>query len=483
MKVFPRAWVALISLSIVVALLGCQVAPTDTSNAPASATTPQPAAQQPTPVQPPAPSAANAGNIPVTLPVLDAFFADESFAGEVKTRLQLTDEQVTRLRAVAHEETARLRESDQADEQHVTTTTATTRATEKIKDVIGAEKTEQLLALVRERWASGGAPGETATNAPTPSLPEQPNTVPTDTRIVVNAPAYRMDVYKAGQLLKTYKIGIGYPEFPLPTGVRSARTIIFNPTWTPPDEPWVEAGKSKVQIGQKVEAGSPLNPLGPIKIPIGLPSLIHGGKSPAKLGGFASHGCVGLTSPQVQDFARMLAELAGTQLTAEEIAAYAKQKTETKSMQLAQGVPVELRYETIMVEDGKLHIYRDVYDHGTNTEETLRRVLDVYGVSLDELSAQERAQVMDALAQMAHDAMGKPAAGAGTANDNTNAHKDAKNENAASAHVTRTIKGQKEIVIELAALKGKGYPAPVNYDTGTGAPTQRPQPAKTGKHR
>jgi hypothetical protein len=28
--------------------------------------------------------------------------------------------------------------------------------------------------------------------------------------------------------------------------------------------------------------------------------------------------------------------------------------------------------------------------------------------------------------------------------------------------VTRSIKGQKEMIVEIAALKGKGYPAPVN---------------------
>jgi hypothetical protein len=32
--------------------------------------------------------------------------------------------------------------------------------------------------------------------------------------------------------------------------------------------------------------------------------------------------------------------------------------------------------------------------------------------------------------------------------------------------VTRTVKGQKEIVIQIAALRGKGYPAPVALDTG-----------------
>ena len=177
--------------------------------------------------------------------------------------------------------------------------------------------------------------------------------MPTDTRVVVNAPAYRMDVFENGQLVKSYKIGIGYPEFPLPQGLRKADTIIFNPVWTPPDEPWV---KGKFEPGKKVEAGSKDNPLGPIKIPIGLPSLIHGGKSPAKLGTFASHGCVGLTNPQVQDFSLLLAKLGGTPLTKEEVDAHAKKKTETKDLKLANAVPVELRYETIVVEDGKLHI-------------------------------------------------------------------------------------------------------------------------------
>jgi len=32
----------------------------------------------------------------------------------------------------------------------------------------------------------------------------------------------------------------------------------------------------------------------------------------------------------------------------------------------------------------------------------------------------------------------------------------------------RAGKNQKEIVIEIAELKGKGYPAPVDLDTGVG---------------
>lgn len=421
----------------------------------------------PTPAASPvaASSDASANDLPVTLPVLDALFADESFASDVKSKLQLTDEQVSRLRNVAHKETANLRETETG-----TTTAATAHAAEQITSVIGEEKTNQLVAFVRERWNNGGEKGTESAAATTSN---KPNAVPADTRIVVNIPAYRMDVFDHGHLNKSYKIGIGYPEFPLPTGMRKARTIIFNPTWTPPDEPWVEAGKSKVKVGEKIEAGSALNPLGPIKIPIGSPSLIHGGKSPAKLGGFASHGCVGLTSPQVQDFAVVLAGLSGSKLTNEDVANYAQNKTETKSVTLTNAVPVELRYETIVVQDGKLHIYRDVYDKGTNTEENVRRVLDAYGVSLDQLNEHERAQVMDALDKMARDASGKPIAANGASNanaasENKNAKKQDETQN---PHITRAVKGQKEIVIEITALAGKGYPAPVGggFDNGSGA--------------
>ncbi len=448
---------------------GCQAAPVSNVNSTANAT-PSPA---PSATVSAATNNASANNLPVTLPVLDAMFADEKFAADLKSQLQLTDEQIERLRKVAREETAGLRETE-TGEHSGTTAAATGRAAEQIKSVLGEEYAARFSEFVSARWTNGGESGVGDTAGANPAVGEKPNAVPTDTRIVVNAPAYRMDVFEQGRLVKSYKVGIGYPEFPLPVGMRKASTIIFNPTWTPPDEPWVESPSSKVKVGEKVEAGSPLNPLGPIKIPIGLPSLIHGGKQAAKLGGFASHGCVGLTNPQVQDVARLLAQVGGAQLTEEEMATYAKNRTETKEVKLEKAVPVELRYETIVVEDGKLHIYRDVYGRGTNTEENLRAVLQGNGVSMDGLTEAERTKVLAALKQMALDATGQPADGqpaaSPTATPAAANNKYAKTmADAESRKVTRTIKGQKEIVIELAVLKGKGYPAPVALDTGSGA--------------
>ena len=464
----------LLALTACLMVTGCVVEPTNQAN------TNTVASPLPSATASPSPAEGKAANAePLTLPVLDAFFVDESFSESLKTRLQLTDEQVTKLKELARTETAKLNDAN-AGKGEGESSNARSVAAEKISALIGAEKTRQLAALIGERWSRAGdeASDKTAAQSPSPNNREQvagaPNAAPTDSRIVVNAPAYRMDVFEDGRLIKSYKIGIGYPQFPLPTGLRQARVIIFNPTWTPPDEPWVAKMKN-ISVGEKVAAGSKLNPLGPIKIPIGGPSLIHGGKSPAKLGTFASHGCVGLTTPQVQDFARALAQLGGGHLTDAEMADYSRDKTQTKQIKLIKAVPVELRYETIVIEDGKLHVYRDVYDQDTNTEENLRAVLAANGVQLEELTEAERIEVLDALAQMS----GK--SGAGILRSTSLSKESpspaapprsslslAERKSNPDKKQTGVIKNQKEVVIEIAALKGKGYPAPVDLDTGSG---------------
>src|SRR6266705_5114010 len=466
-----RRLIHLFALMACLTITGCVVEPANQANKNAS---PLPSATAST--SPAEEKAANTA--PLTLPVLDAFFADESFSGSLRTRLQLTDEQVTKLRGLAHSETANLNEEN-AGKGEGESSNARSVAAEKISALIGEEKTRQLAVLVGERWSGTAdeASDKTAAQPTNPNSREQlagtPNAVPTDSRIIVNAPAYRMDVFDGGRLIKSYKIGIGYPQFPLPTGLRKARVIIFNPTWTPPDEPWVAKMKD-ISVGEKVAAGSKLNPLGPIKVPIGGPSLIHGGKSPAKLGTFASHGCVGLTTPQVQDFAKLMAPLGGAHLNDADLAKYARDKTETKQIKLDQPVPVELRYETIVVEDGKLHIYRDVYDQETNTEENLRDVLAAAGVKFEDLTQEEQAQVLDALSQLAGKSSAKKISSANLASQSpltTSSNAAAEKKSNANKKSPSAAKNQKEIVIEIAALKGKGYPAPTNQDNG-GAKTK-----------
>lgn len=473
--------IVLAGLMLALTLLGisCVTQPAGNSN-PVVRSTPQPTAT----TTPTTGVVTQTSTVAVTLPVLDALFTDDAFKVELKSKLQLTDDQIASLRKIAADKVAGLREGT-GDPQEGAAAEARDSAAEAIRNVVGAQQTEALFALAREHWIKGnesvepGKPGEAA------MLPG-PNAVPTDTRIVVNIPAYRMDLFQDGSLIKSYKIGIGYPDFPLPTGLRKAQSIIFNPTWTPPDEPWV-ANMKDIAVGEKVEAGSPLNPLGPIKIPIGMPSLIHGGKPLSKIGTFASHGCVGLTNAQVKDFAKTLVAAAGKGVSDQAIASYLKDPTKTRVVKLNTAVPVELRYETIVVEDGKLYIYKDVYDLNTNTEENLRLALEKSGVLFENLSEDERDQVLEALNAMSSHPKKQPAKPA-NANSSpaTSANATGANENANAANANQPkpkaarkpiSRKQKQVALEVAALTGKGYPAPVDLDSGSGKPARKPPAA------
>jgi len=422
---------------------GCTSTPVNSN----TAGVPPAASPSASPSASPALAKTDTASLQITLPLLDALLSDEKFVDQLKTKLKLSDDKIDALKRVSSAEIARLRETN-AEETDGDSGNPRARAEEQIQSIVGEEKARELISLANDYWSRGDEPG----GAGAQMLPG-PNAVPTDTRVVVNIPAFRMDLFQDGTLTKSYKIGIGYPEFPLPFGLRKAQTIIFNPAWTPPDSPWVAKMKNAVP-GQTILPGDKDNPLGPIKIPIGLPSLIHGGKSPAKIGKFASHGCVGLTTPQVKDFAVLLGKASGTELSDQAIASYLQDKEQTKSVKLKQPVPVELRYETIVIEDGKLHIYKDVYAQDTNTEENLRRVLEAQGIRFEDLSEQQRTDALNALNAMSAHPQATPSP---SVSPEASPTKKAKK---------KPAKPQTEIVVDISNLNKKGYPAPVDLDEG-----------------
>ena len=423
----------------------------------------------------PSPSAGDA--ISVSLPVLDKLFSDKVFTTALKSKVQLTDEQIAALKKISSAELAKLPAAN-TGAQTRGADNGSERVFNSIRDLLGTEKTDQILALALERQSDQAL---TTPGPDEPTMLKGPNAVPTDTRIVVNIPAFRMDVFREGTLLKSYRIGIGYQEFPLPTGFRKAEMIIFNPTWTQPNESWAS------NPGEVVPAGAAGNPLGPIKIPIGGANLIHGGKALAKIGTFASHGCVGLTNDEVKDFTRVLAEATDTELKEQTMAAYLKKKTRTQVVKLSKIVPVELRYETIVIQEGQLHVYRDVYRKNTNTEENLRAVFAANGVDFDTLSAEEKTQALDAVNAMSLHPKKQPAPKTTlAANQNSSDKRALAAERKAEAERQRKLLNQKEIVIDLTALNGKGYPAPRDLHTGAAATTiatvvepAKPKPPRT----
>jgi len=161
-----------------------------------------------------------AENTDFTLALLNALFYEEDFESSLKSQLQLSQRQIDDLKVAASTAVEKLSEEDEPSSKSFKESIK--QATTQIVKILGNQKAAQFFHFITARYADGEN-----------TLPIEPNQIPEDTRIIVNGPAFRMDVFQQGKLIKTYSIAIGYPEFPLPTGVRKATNIIFNPTWTP----------------------------------------------------------------------------------------------------------------------------------------------------------------------------------------------------------------------------------------------------------
>src|SRR2546423_269988 len=102
MKNYRLPMIALIPV-LVLSLSGCESAPNDAARNNANAQASVPANTNSNP-QPPLSTKVTPPNAPMfTLPMLNAFLADEAFTQDLKKRVQLTDDQIGQLKSLAEE--------------------------------------------------------------------------------------------------------------------------------------------------------------------------------------------------------------------------------------------------------------------------------------------------------------------------------------------------------------------------------------------
>lgn len=113
-------------------------------------------------------------------------------------------------------------------------------------------------------------------------------------RIVVIKSKYVLNLWIDGKLTKQYKVAIGMPDHPTPTGSYVITEKIANPTWIPPNSPWA-AGLEPVPPGAS-------NPLGTRWIGTSAPLIgVHGTPQDWSIGSMASHGCIRMHIPEVEE--------------------------------------------------------------------------------------------------------------------------------------------------------------------------------------
>ena len=113
-------------------------------------------------------------------------------------------------------------------------------------------------------------------------------------RIVVNIGQRKLRLIRNGRVWKTYRIAVGQAAYPTPTGDYEINDKQVDPTWYPPDSPWA-AELSTIPPG-------PGNPLGTRWIGITAPAIgIHGTYAGSSIGTAASHGCMRMHIPEVEE--------------------------------------------------------------------------------------------------------------------------------------------------------------------------------------
>ena len=205
-----------------------------------------------------------------------------------------------------------------------------------------------------------------------------------DVRLTLNVPSFRLTLWQNGKEVKSWYIGVGLKDHPIYIGDRKATQLIWNPDWIPPDSAWVGEMKN-VTSGEIIKASDPRNPLGKMKIPLGDRYLIHQAASVNDVGNLVSHGCVRMLRSELYDLAEKIIAARSLEVSPKRIAA-AKRSSRMLVVNLEEPVQVDINYDTIVVEEGVLHIYPDMYGRRTNTTQRLRAELEAAGADASTLN-------------------------------------------------------------------------------------------------
>jgi lipoprotein-anchoring transpeptidase ErfK/SrfK len=114
--------------------------------------------------------------------------------------------------------------------------------------------------------------------------------------IIVNRSSFKLTFYKNLKVHKTYGIAVGQVGLETPAGLYQVQNKAENPAWHVPNSAW--AGKL---AGKVIPAGDPGNPIKARWMGIFDGAGIHGTSDDGSIGSAASHGCIRMHIPDVEE--------------------------------------------------------------------------------------------------------------------------------------------------------------------------------------
>ena len=114
--------------------------------------------------------------------------------------------------------------------------------------------------------------------------------------LIVNRSAFKLTLYKDLKPAKTYGIAVGQVGLETPAGLYNIQNKAENPAWHVPNSDW--AGDL---AGKVIPAGDPGNPIKARWMGIYDGAGIHGTSDDGSIGSAASHGCIRMHIPDVEE--------------------------------------------------------------------------------------------------------------------------------------------------------------------------------------
>jgi L,D-transpeptidase ErfK/SrfK len=176
-------------------------------------------------------------------------------------------------------------------------------------------------------------------------------------RIDINIPENRLRLYDGDSLVKVYRVSVGMAGHDTPDGQFTIDHAEWNPWWRPPPE-------SEWARNDHITPPGPTNPMGRVKLFFAPLYYIHGSPHVREMGTPASHGCIRMLNPDVIELARTIHARNGGSVSQQQIASLLAHPSQTRWSRIATPVPITIRYEPIVVRDGELLIFPDIYDRG-----------------------------------------------------------------------------------------------------------------------
>ncbi|HET9768953.1 MAG TPA: L,D-transpeptidase [Thermoanaerobaculia bacterium] len=205
--------------------------------------------------------------------------------------------------------------------------------------------------------------------------------------LVVNIPAFRLDVYENGQLQTSYPVTVGQPRDPTPTGHYKLQKVVWNPWWHPP---------YNRRPKDKVTPPGPKNPMGKVKLFFADLYYLHGTPKEHEIGMPASRGCVRLRNEDVIALAQLVHRYGMAPLPDGKLEELASTRTwRTRDYPLTNDVPLDIVYELVEVRDGELVVYPDFYrDARLPLLELATRALEAVGYRREQVDADRLAAAL-----------------------------------------------------------------------------------------